>query len=61
MHVNVFIYFPLELCHASIFLVMSTGIIFATDLGPVVVRGCRVYIKACFMQIYCEMILAGNA
>ena len=61
MHVNVFIDFLLELCHASNFLIMSTRIIFVTDLGPVVVRGGRVYIQACFMQIDCEMILAGNA
>lgn len=40
---------------------MSTGIILVTELGPVVVQGGRVYIKAWLMLIDCEMILAGNA
>ena len=55
MHVNVSMYFILNCPMHQIF-IMSTEIIFDTELGPVVVRGGRVYIKAWSMQ----MILAGN-
>ena len=63
MHFNVSIYFILELCHKlhQIF-IRSTGIIFVTELGLVVVQVGRVYIKAWSMQIdFKKMILAGNA